>query len=165
MRLGALNHACRRLPARDASLAVVANPPALVELFAETICEELDFRLEAENMIDLASVFAQLDQRGYVIPRPHPDLVTRRMMVMERFDGFGFDDVDGMKAAGIDTHEIIRVGMRGFTEGCMVHGLFPFLFERTGSRTILALHARVTAGQRATFVGADAAAGATARRA
>ena len=105
-------------------IAALANPPALVELFAETICEELDFRLEAENMIDLASVFAQLDQRGYVIPRPHPDLVTRRMMVMERFDGFGFDDVDGMKAAGIDTHEIIRVGMRGFTEGCMVHGLF-----------------------------------------
>ena len=31
---------------------------------------------------------------------------------------------------------------------CMVHGLFPFLFERTGSRTILALHARVTSGAR-----------------
>ncbi len=33
---------------------------------------------------------------------------------------------------------------------CMVHGLFPFLCVRTGSRTILALHARVTAGARAT---------------
>lgn len=39
---------------------------------------------------------------------------------------------------------------------CMMHGLFPFLFERTGSRTILALHARVTAGQRAAFTGSDA---------
>lgn len=38
---------------------------------------------------------------------------------------------------------------------CMMHGLFPFLFERTGSRTILALHARVTAGQRAAFTAAD----------
>lgn len=105
-------------------IAALANPPALVELFAETICEELDFRLEAENMIDLATVFAELNQRGYVIPRPHPDLVTRRILVMERFEGYGFDDVDGMRAAGIDTQEVIRVGMRGFTEGCMIHGIF-----------------------------------------
>jgi hypothetical protein len=32
---------------------------------------------------------------------------------------------------------------------CMMHGLFPFLFERTGSRTILALHKQVTSGARA----------------
>lgn len=102
----------------------LANPPALVELFAETICEELDFRLEAENMIDIATVFASLGQRGYVIPRPHPSLVTRRILVMERFDGFAFDDVEGMRAAGIDTEEVIRVGMRGFTEGCLIWGIF-----------------------------------------
>ena len=105
-------------------IAALANPPALVELFAETICEELDFRLEAENMIDIATVFASLDQRGYVVPRPHPQLVTRRILVMERFDGYGFDDVDEMRAAGIDTAAVVRVGMRGFTEGCMIHGIF-----------------------------------------
>jgi hypothetical protein len=32
---------------------------------------------------------------------------------------------------------------------CLLHGLLPFLFERTGSRTIAALHARVTGGARA----------------
>ena len=53
-------------------VAALANPPALVELFAETITEELDFRLEAENMLDVAKSFADLEQRGYVIPRPHP---------------------------------------------------------------------------------------------
>src|SRR5262245_20078043 len=31
-------------------VAALGNPPALVELFAETIVEELDFRLEAQNM-------------------------------------------------------------------------------------------------------------------
>ena len=39
-------------------VAALANPPALVELFAETIAEELDFRLEAENMLDVAPSFA-----------------------------------------------------------------------------------------------------------
>lgn len=32
---------------------------------------------------------------------------------------------------------------------CMLHGLFPFLCERTGSRTIIELHGRVTSGARA----------------
>ena len=54
-------------------ISALANPPALVELFAETITEELDFRLEAENMLDVARTFAELGQRGYVVPRPHPD--------------------------------------------------------------------------------------------
>jgi ubiquinone biosynthesis protein len=105
-------------------VAALANPPALVELFAETIAEELDFRLEAENMLDVAASFAELGQRGMVIARPHPELVTRRVLVMERLSGFGFDDLESMRSAGIDTHEVIRIGMTGFTEGCMVHGIF-----------------------------------------
>ena len=32
---------------------------------------------------------------------------------------------------------------------CLLHGLFPFLFERTGSRAIIELHGRVTSGARA----------------
>jgi len=105
-------------------VAALANPPALVELFAETIGEELDFRLEAENMLDVAASFAALDQRGYVVPRPHPTLVTRRVLVMERLDGFKFDDVAGMKGAGVDTHQVVRTGMIGFMEGALIHGIF-----------------------------------------
>ena len=85
-------HLVGRIP-----IAALANPPALVELFAETIIEELDFRLEAENMLDIARVLAELGQRGYVVPRPHPTLVTRRVLVMERLSGFKFDDVAGMQ--------------------------------------------------------------------
>jgi ubiquinone biosynthesis protein len=105
-------------------IAALANPPALVEVFAETISEELDFRLEAENMLDVARSFAELGQRGYVIPRPHPTLVTRRVLVMERLSGFVFDDVASIKAAGVDTHAIIRTGMVGFLEGALIHGIF-----------------------------------------
>jgi ubiquinone biosynthesis protein len=105
-------------------IAALANPPALVELFAQTIAEELDFRLEAENMLDVARTFAELDQRGYVIPRPHPTLVTPRVLVMERLDGFRFDDVVGMRDAGVDTQAVVRTGMIGFIEGAILHGIF-----------------------------------------
>jgi ubiquinone biosynthesis protein len=112
-------HLVGRIP-----VAALANPPALVDLFAETIVEELDFRLEAESMLDIALTYAELGQRDFVVPRPHPTLVTRRMLVMERLDGFNFADVTGMKAAGIDTEAVVRSGMIGFLEGAMLHGIF-----------------------------------------
>ena len=105
-------------------IAALANPPALVELFAETITEELDFRIEADNMLDVAQSFALLGQRGYVVPRPHPELVTPRVLVMERLDGFKFDDVVGMQDAGVDTEAVVRTGLIGFMEGAMIHGIF-----------------------------------------
>ncbi len=105
-------------------VSALANPPALVELFAETITEELDFRIEAQNMLDVARSFAELGQRDYVIPRPHPTLVTPRVLVMERLEGFKFDDVVGMKDAGVDTERVVRTGMIGFMEGALIHGIF-----------------------------------------
>jgi ubiquinone biosynthesis protein len=112
-------HLVGRIP-----VAALANPPALVELFAETIVEELDFRLEAANMLDVAHVLRDLGQEGYVVPRPHPTLVSRKVLVMERLAGFKFDDVAGMQGAGIDTEAVIRTGMIAFMEGAMIHGIF-----------------------------------------
>jgi ubiquinone biosynthesis protein len=105
-------------------VAALANPPALVELFAETVIEELDFRLEAQNMLDIAGVLAQTNQRGIIVPRPHPTLVSRRVLVMERLDGFAFDDVESMHAAGIDTHALLQAGLIASLEGAMIYGVF-----------------------------------------
>ncbi len=105
-------------------VAVLANPPALIELFAETIMEELDFRLEAENMLDIARILAATNQRAIVVPRPHPRLVTPRVLVMERLDGFSWDDVEGMRRAGIDTEAVLRAGVVSFLEGAMLFGVF-----------------------------------------
>ena len=112
-------HLVGRIP-----VAGLANPPALVELFAETILEELDFRLEAENMLDVARVLHDAGQTAVVVPRPHPTLVTRRVLVMERLQGFAADDVDGMRAAGIDTAQVLRSLLVSFLEGAMIYGVF-----------------------------------------
>jgi ubiquinone biosynthesis protein len=75
-------------------------------------------------MLDVATVIHDLGQDGYVVPRPHPQLVTKRVLVMERLSGFKFDDVAGMRDAGIDTEAVIRTGMIAFMEGAMIHGIF-----------------------------------------
>jgi ubiquinone biosynthesis protein len=105
-------------------ITALANPPALVEVFAHTISEELDFRVEADNMLDVARVFAELGQDQFVIPRPHAELVTRRVLVMERIHGFNFDDLDSYDHHGVDTHAVVRAGMIGFMEGALIHGVF-----------------------------------------
>ena len=105
-------------------VAALANPPALVDLFAETIVEELDFRLEAENMLDIAAVLAETGQRATIVPRPHPRYVTRRVLVMERLDGFAWDDVASMKGAGVDTEAVLHAGLVAFMEGAMLYGVF-----------------------------------------
>lgn len=112
-------HLVGRIP-----VAALANPPSLVELFAETIVEELDFRMEAANMLDVATMLHDLGQDRYVVPRPHPQLVTRRVLVMERVHGFNFDDVAGMQDAGIDTVDVVRTAMVAFMEGAVVEGIF-----------------------------------------
>jgi ubiquinone biosynthesis protein len=112
-------HLMGRIP-----IAALSNPPALVELFAETIVEELDFRLEAQNMLDVARVLADTGQRQMVVPRPHPTLVTKRVLVMERLHGFPWDDAEGMRKAGIDTEAVVKAGMVSFLEGAMLHGVF-----------------------------------------
>jgi ubiquinone biosynthesis protein len=62
---------------------------------------------------------------------------------MERLSGFVFDDVDAIRAAGVDTHSIIRTGMVGFLEGALIHGIFHGdlhggnLFVRPDGRTAL----------------------------
>ena len=105
-------------------VSALANPPALVELFAETIVEELDFRLEAENMLDIAAVMTRVGVRTTVVPRPHPKLVTRRVLVMERLSGFNFEDAEGMQRAGIDTNALLRTSLIAFLEGALLHGVF-----------------------------------------
>ncbi len=142
-------------------VAALANPPALVELFADTILEELDFRLEAQNMLDVAAVLAQTGQRAVIVPRPHPRLVTRRVLVMERLDGFAWDDVVGMHGAGVDTEAVLHAGLVAFMEGAMLFGVFHGdlhggnLMVRPDGRTVLldfGITGRLDEARRAAFL-------------
>jgi ubiquinone biosynthesis protein len=109
---------------RFAPAVRLANLPAYVELFAETIVEELDFRLEAENLLDVARVLGTVEATPVVVPRPHPELVTERVLVMQRMRGFTVDDDAGLVEAGIDPAPVLRALMVMLVEGALVHGVF-----------------------------------------
>jgi len=112
------------LLSRRIDILKIMNLPAVIELFAETVVEELDFRLEAENMLDIALVLDRAGQRSIVVPRPHPTLVTRKVLVMERMTGFAVTDLSGMRAAGVDTAGVVRACLVSVLEGAMIYGVF-----------------------------------------
>ena len=106
-------------------IAALANPPALVELFAETITEELDFRLEAENMLDIARSLRRARPARLRDPPPAPrarDPPRARDGAARRASSSTTSS--GMQDAGVDTEEVVRTGMIGFMEGAMIHGIF-----------------------------------------
>ncbi|MFC0082780.1 ABC1 kinase family protein [Aciditerrimonas ferrireducens] len=105
-------------------VAALANPPGLVEVFAETIVEELDFRLEAAHMLEVAGVLAAMGQDQLVVPRPHRELVTRRVLVMERLFGLPWGDGQVLRQAGVDPEAALRVALVSLLEGAMVAGVF-----------------------------------------
>jgi ubiquinone biosynthesis protein len=62
---------------------------------------------------------------------------------MEELAGFGWDDVAGMRAAGIDTSAVVRAGLIAFMEGAILFGVFHGdlhggnLFVQPGGRVAL----------------------------
>ena len=68
-------------------VAALANPPALVQLFAETISEELDFRLEVANLFEIRRALATGGRDRWIAPEPVLEMTTSRVIVMSRVPG------------------------------------------------------------------------------
>jgi ubiquinone biosynthesis protein len=101
--------------------AALANPPALVELFAETIVEELDFRIEAGSMLQVARALAAQDRRGVVVPRPHNEMVASDVLVQEKVSGMVLSEVQKSSLEGKD---VVQGLLACVLEGALIEGVF-----------------------------------------
>ncbi|MCL8253153.1 AarF/UbiB family protein [Aeromicrobium fastidiosum] len=99
-----------------------ANLTGFVELFAQLALEELDFRLEAANLVDSSAVLEAMGADHMVAPRPIPGMVTEEVLVMELLPGVAYTRLD--PTAGLDGEELLRTGIRGVVEATLKHGVF-----------------------------------------
>ncbi|HUH01414.1 MAG TPA: AarF/UbiB family protein [Kofleriaceae bacterium] len=106
---------------RDAELA---NPVGIVEDFSATLHEELDFRLEAQNLDRFNEIMAELGHKNICAPVPHWDYTTGRVLVMERFFGNRVDEVEAIHARGIDAEGALVQGLRGWFQCVIFYGFF-----------------------------------------
>ncbi len=97
------------------------NPTGFLELFAQLVLEELDFRIEALNMVELGVVAEHAGSELVRIPRPVPGLVTSRVLVMERLPGRSYDTVEVEREVG---ERLFRFAVQSALELALMFGVF-----------------------------------------
>ncbi|MEG9226561.1 ABC1 kinase family protein [Aeromicrobium sp. Sec7.5] len=137
-----------------------ANLTGFVELFAQLALEELDFRLEAANLVDSSAVLEALGADHMHAPRPLPGMVTERVLVMELLPGVSYSRLD--PSADLDGDRLLHLGIKGVVEATLKHGVFHgdlhagnvLVDEATGSFSLVdfGIAGRLDPAQRAGLV-------------
>src|SRR4051794_3361314 len=101
-----------------------ANLPGFVELFAGLALEELDFRLEALNMVELGAALEDAGAERCTVPRPVPGLVGERVLVMEHVPGVPYAAAADHFGERLEGPALLRLAIQGVLETTLIHGLF-----------------------------------------
>ncbi|WP_292050850.1 MULTISPECIES: ABC1 kinase family protein [unclassified Brevundimonas] len=108
----------------EQSSAEVARyrPRALVAQLGEALLQELDFTVEGRNCDLFAADFARNDE--VVIPRIHWDFTSESVLVQDYVDGTPPTDAARLQAAGIDPHQLAKIGAEAVLDMVLVNGRF-----------------------------------------
>ena len=98
------------------------DAPALLEEFAKTSLEEIDYLHEAANAERFAEAFAG-DPRVRV-PEIAWERTTRRVLTLEDVSAIKINDVDALRAAGIDPAKVAVEFAAVMFDQLFVHGFF-----------------------------------------
>ncbi|MGC8495146.1 MAG: ABC1 kinase family protein [Syntrophobacteraceae bacterium] len=103
-------------------LGRVIGATNIVREFERNILRELDMMIEAGNIEKFARNFEGVKE--IYIPAVHWDYTTRSVLVMEHIEGIKMDQVEQIRAAGIDPKEVAMIGLRSFSRQLMLYGFF-----------------------------------------
>lgn len=81
-----------------------ANAPKLMDEFAVTLWEELNYESEMDNADRFRAMYAT--NPAVQIPHIYRELSTNRVIVMEDVSAIKLTDMEALEAAGIDTHRV-----------------------------------------------------------
>jgi len=98
------------------------DAPALVEEFAATSLEEIDYLHEASNSERFAEDFAGDDRVG--VPAVVWERTTRRVLTLEDVTAIKITDVEALAAAGIDPAEVAPVFAEVMFDQLFTNGFF-----------------------------------------
>lgn len=95
---------------------------ALVEEFATTTLEEVDYLAEAAHAETFAANFAE--ERRINVPRVVWELTARRVLTLQDVTAIKLGDYDAITAAGIDRNEVAEVLASTYLQQVFVDGFF-----------------------------------------
>jgi predicted unusual protein kinase regulating ubiquinone biosynthesis (AarF/ABC1/UbiB family) len=94
----------------------------LLDELAASLREELDFEREARVAAEIAANLAHEPQ--VVVPRAHPALSTRRVLVMDWIPAFPIGDRAALLARGVPIDAVLATLARSYAKQVFVDGLF-----------------------------------------
>ena len=98
------------------------KPVEVVRRFDETVIVEMDMRLEAAAATELAENFA--DDPDFRVPAVDWERTGQRVLVLERVEGIRIDEVDALRAAGLDPKAVLERSARAFFRQVFRDGFF-----------------------------------------
>ncbi|WP_182353844.1 ABC1 kinase family protein [Flaviflexus huanghaiensis] len=99
-----------------------ADAPALVEEFAATTLQEIDYLAEASNAETFAANFSHNPQVS--VPSVVWDLTGRRVLTLEDVSAIKLGDNDAITAAGVDRAEVAKVLADTYLQQILTDGFF-----------------------------------------
>jgi ubiquinone biosynthesis protein len=109
---------------RFSASARFANLTGFVELFAELALAELDFRVEALNLVELGVAFDDAGIDYCSVPRPIPELVREGLLVMEHVPGIAYDKARAKYGSRLQGDKLLTLAIEGVLETTLMYGLF-----------------------------------------
>jgi ubiquinone biosynthesis protein len=94
----------------------------LVSQFSRSLVDELDYRREAANLLTIRELLA--DQPRIVVPRPHPDFSTSRLLTMDLLDGRKVTEVTPLARLDHDLAGLADELFRAYLRQVLVAGTF-----------------------------------------
>jgi ubiquinone biosynthesis protein len=119
--LGILLNAARVASQRSATVRTL-DVSGMLEQFSAGVLEELDYRGETYNALQLAKNMEGLP--GIHVPVIHTELSTSKIITQEFVEGVKVSDVEAIEAAGLDREEIARNALRALIKQLPVDGFF-----------------------------------------
>jgi ubiquinone biosynthesis protein len=98
------------------------RPTAIVEEFARTLSNELDYSVELSNIQRFARQFE--GNRTVYVPKVYRELSTDRILTMENIRGIKSSNIDALRQNGTDLRLVAERGTNLIMEQIFVHGFF-----------------------------------------
>jgi len=109
---------------KTSKTARVANLTGFVELFGQLVLEEVDFRFEALNQVELALASEAAGHEFTHFPRPIPHLTAEDVFVMTRVEGVPYNLALAAYPDAVDGERLLNLAITGTLEHMIAYGIF-----------------------------------------
>lgn len=102
--------------------AGILNPIEIVDTFARSLQNELDYFTEARNLEQFGTLYRSLDH--LYVPKPYRDLTSKKVLTIEFISGCKVNDVPTIKSWGLRPKDIAKNGLNIYLNQIFEGGVF-----------------------------------------